>query len=108
MLYWESLGDAYAERGSYNSAIRVFEKILEMQPDNLYAKLQIAITKTTIRMFNEAINDFEDLLTQKENYLPGLKGAAEAHIGMANNLKTQYRFGRAKYHLQKAINMLER
>lgn len=108
MIYWESLGDAYAERGSYNSAIRVFQKILEMQPDNLYAKLQIALIKTTIRMYSEAIGDFDIILKDNDNYLPALKGAAEAHIGMANNLKLEYRFGRAKYHLQMALNMLQR
>lgn len=50
MIYWESLGDAYAERGSYNSAIRVFQKILEMQPDNLYAQLQVALMKVVSYM----------------------------------------------------------
>lgn len=44
--YWESLGDAYAGRGSYNSAIRVFQKILELSPENNYALLQIASVKT--------------------------------------------------------------
>lgn len=108
MIYWESLGDAYAERGSYNSAIRVFQKILEMQPDNLYAKLQIALIRTTIRMYVDAIEDFNEILKTNENYLPALKGVAEAHIGMANNLKLEYLFGRAKYHFQMAINMLQR
>lgn len=46
MVYWESLGDAYAARGSYNSAIRVFQKILELSPSNSYAQLQIALIKT--------------------------------------------------------------
>lgn len=46
MNYWESLGDAYSERGSYYSAIRVFQKILEMCPSNIYAKLQIALLKS--------------------------------------------------------------
>jgi len=49
MVYWESLGDAYAARGSYNSAIRVFQKILELSPDNSYALLQIASIKTVRR-----------------------------------------------------------
>lgn len=46
MVYWESLGDAYAARGSYNSAIRVFQKILEFTPENSYALLQLASIKT--------------------------------------------------------------
>lgn len=44
-VYWECLGDAYAERGSYNSAMKVFQKILIMQPSNVYAKFQIATMK---------------------------------------------------------------
>lgn len=48
MVYWESLGDAYTGRGSYNSGIRVFQKILELAPDNCYAMLQIAVIKTVI------------------------------------------------------------
>lgn len=50
MVYWESLGDAYAARGSYNSAIRVFQKILELSPSNCYAQLQIALIKTVIEL----------------------------------------------------------
>ncbi|XP_073812213.1 tetratricopeptide repeat protein 37 [Musca autumnalis] len=108
MIYWESLGDAYAARGSYNSAIRVYQKILEMDPDNVYAKLQMALIKTTIRMYSEAIEDFNNLLKEHEDYLPALKGAAEAHIGLANFLNQEYRYGRAKDHFQMAINMLQR
>ncbi|XP_067630792.1 tetratricopeptide repeat protein 37 isoform X2 [Eurosta solidaginis] len=108
MNYWESLGDAYAERGSYNSAIRVFQKIIEMSADNIYAKLQIALIKSTIRMYPEAIAEFDDLLLSHPDYLPGLKGAAEAHIGLANNLKLQHLYGRCKEHLQLAINHLQR
>ncbi|XP_053963021.1 tetratricopeptide repeat protein 37 [Anastrepha ludens] len=108
MHYWESLGDAYAERGSYNSAIRVFQKILEMNPHNIYAKLQIALIKSTVRMYPEAIAEFDELLRTHPDYLPGLKGAAEAHIGLANNLKLEHLYGRCKYHLQMAVNHLQR
>uniref|UniRef100_A0A1A9UF77 Tetratricopeptide repeat protein 37 n=1 Tax=Glossina austeni TaxID=7395 RepID=A0A1A9UF77_GLOAU len=90
MIYWESLGDAYAERGSYNSAIRVFQKILEMQPDNLYAQLQVALMKVTTRMYSESIENFDRLLKSNNDYLPALKGAAEAHLGLANYLKSEY------------------
>ncbi|BFG04386.1 tetratricopeptide repeat protein 37 [Drosophila madeirensis] len=107
MVYWESLGDAYAARGSYNSAIRVFQKILELSPVNCYALLQIAVIKTTIRMYSEAIEDFDALLKLNSNYLPGLRGAAEAHIGMANNLKSQNLYGRAKQHFQSAVGHLQ-
>ncbi|XP_064547888.1 superkiller complex protein 3 [Drosophila montana] len=107
MAYWESLGDAYAARGSYNSSIRVFQKILELSPNNCYAKLQIGVIKTTIRMYPEAIADFDELLEEHPDYLPALKGAAEAHIGLAHNLKTQNLYGRAKDHFQLALGYLQ-
>ncbi|XP_011178747.2 tetratricopeptide repeat protein 37 [Zeugodacus cucurbitae] len=108
MNYWESLGDAYSERGSYYSAIRVFQKLLEMCPSNIYAKLQMALLKSTIRMYPEAIADFDELLQTHPDYLPGLKGAAEAHVGLANNMKLEHLYGRCKEHLQLAVNYLQR
>ncbi|XP_052840355.1 tetratricopeptide repeat protein 37 [Drosophila gunungcola] len=107
MVYWESLGDAYAARGSYNSAIRVFQKILELSPDNSYALLQIASIKTTIRMYSEAIEDYDTLLKLNPSYLPGLRGAAEAHIGLANSFKSQNLYGRSKQHFQLAVGHLQ-
>ncbi|XP_017066147.1 tetratricopeptide repeat protein 37 [Drosophila eugracilis] len=107
MVYWESLGDAYAARGSYNSAIRVFQKILELSPENSYALLQIASIKTTIRMYPEAIEDYDALLRMNPSYLPGLRGAAEAHFGMALSLKTQNLYGRSKEHFQLASGHLQ-
>ncbi|KAH8279293.1 hypothetical protein KR026_005491 [Drosophila bipectinata] len=108
MVYWESLGDAYAARGSYNSAIRVFQKILELTPENSYALLQLASIKTIIRMYPEAIEDFSTLLKLNPIYLPGLKGAAEAHIGLANSLKAQNLYGRAKDHWQLSVEYLQK
>ncbi|XP_033155918.1 tetratricopeptide repeat protein 37 [Drosophila mauritiana] len=105
--YWESLGDAYAGRGSYNSAIRVFQKILELSPENNYALLQIASVKTTIRMYTESIEDYDTLLKRNPSYLPGLRGAAEAHIGIANSLKSQNLYGRCKEHFQLALEHLQ-
>ncbi|KAH8372463.1 hypothetical protein KR093_011671 [Drosophila rubida] len=107
MVYWESLGDAYTGRGSYNSGIRVFQKILELSPGNCYAQLQLAAIKTTIRMYPEAIADFDLLLKEHPDYLPALKGVAEAHIGLANNLKAQNIYGRAKDNFQMAVARLQ-
>ncbi|XP_055859258.1 tetratricopeptide repeat protein 37 [Episyrphus balteatus] len=108
IVSWECLGDAYKERGSYNSSLRVFQKILELDPGNIYAKLQVALINMIIRNYAEAIEKFDELLTDHPDYLPGLKGAAESHIGLANNLKLEKRLGRSKYHLQQAVKYLER
>lgn len=59
-------------------------------------------------MYPEAIGDFASLLKLNPTYLPGLKGAAEAHIGLANSLKGQNLYGRAKEHWQLAADYLQR
>ena len=61
----------------------------------------------TIRKYEEAIEGFNQLLLQHSNCLPGLKGVAEAHIRLALNLTSDHRYGRAKYHLQMAMNRLQ-
>lgn len=59
-------------------------------------------------MHTEAIEGFDELLKDHPDYLPALKGAAEAHIGLANKLKMDNLLGRCKVHLQIALNHLQR
>lgn len=59
-------------------------------------------------MYPEAIADFDELLKQYPDYLPALRGAAEAHIGLAQNLKSQNLYGRAKDNFQMALEHLQR
>lgn len=59
-------------------------------------------------MYPDAISDFHELLKVHPDYLPALKGAAEAHIGLANTLIAQNIYGRAKDHFQLAVGHLQR
>lgn len=59
-------------------------------------------------MYPDAIADFDVLLKDHPDYLPALKGAAEAHIGFANTLRAQNIYGRAKDHFQLAMGYLQR
>lgn len=61
-----------------------------------------------MRMYAESIEDYNQLLEEHPDYLPALKGVAEAHLGMVNNLKQDYRYGAAREHLQMAIDRLQR
>lgn len=45
-MYLEALADAYQQRGSYNSAMKVNEKILQLDKNNLIAKYQVASLRT--------------------------------------------------------------
>lgn len=61
-----------------------------------------------MRMYVEAIEDYNLLLEEYPDYMPALKGGAEAHLGLVNCLKQDYRYGTARDHLQLAINLLQR
>ncbi|XP_055387036.1 tetratricopeptide repeat protein 37 [Condylostylus longicornis] len=108
ILYWEILAEVYHERGSYNSAMKVFQKILEQNPDHKYAKLQVATIKCTMGLYNESIEDFSELLLVDDQYLPAIKGIAEAHYQLANHLLHENLFGRCKSNLQIAIDHLQK
>lgn len=107
VIYWENLADAYFERGSFNSAMKVYEKIVSIDPKNNYAKLQIAIIKSITSMDYDAIKCFDELIELNPDYIPARKGAAEAHLNLAKYNPSSKLFGRAKDHLQRAIGHLE-
>lgn len=104
---WESLADSYFGRGSYTSALKVFEKSVELNPENSYAKLQIARIKFILQQFRESIADYESLLKSIPDYLPALKGIAESHFGRAVYLHENHRTGRARDHCQEALMYLQ-
>jgi superkiller protein 3 len=105
---WEGLGDAYLARGSYNSALKVFEKSVELNPLNNYAQLQIAKIKYVLQQYQESIADYEELLELMPDYIPALKGIAESHFGRAYYLYENHRTGRARDHCQQILAYLER
>lgn len=49
---WECLGDAYYARGAYTSALKCYQKCLEMNPSSVYAALQIAYIKQVMLIKN--------------------------------------------------------
>lgn len=105
---WEGLADTYTQRGSFSSALKVYQKICELSPGHVYAQLQVATIKTTLQMYSEAIETFEQLLAKQPNYLPALKGIADAHLGMASKYLEQRLIGRSRQHAEQAVNHLIR
>lgn len=103
---WEGLADAYMKRGSFNSALKVYQKICELNADNAYPKLQVANIRTTLKLFREAIASYEELLNDSPDYLPALKGIADAHLGIARQYSEERLIGRSKVHAEDAIRYL--
>lgn len=104
---WEGLADAYRQRGSLNSALKVYEKCLEMgSAQSQYARLQVANVKTVLGQHLEAVDDFTELLREDANFMPGLKGMAEAHMGLAKHNLDRRLFGRSRHHLGEAVRFV--
>ncbi|XP_053691442.1 tetratricopeptide repeat protein 37 [Sabethes cyaneus] len=100
---WEGLADAYMGRGSFNSAMRVFEKTAELSPDNLYPLLQLANIKNILKQNNEALELFGKLLKNNNDYFPAVKGIAESHVGLCYSYLDQRLIGKSHEHAQHAV-----
>ncbi|CAO1345988.1 unnamed protein product [Diamesa serratosioi] len=105
---WEGLADAYLARGSYSSAQKVFQKNVQLDKNNFYAKLQIARIKYILQQYIESIEDYQQLLQDLPDYLPALKGIAESHLGKAYYLLEKRLIGRARVHAQDSLNYLQK
>lgn len=103
---WEGLADAYMKRGSFNSALKVYQKVCELNKDNAYPRLQVANIRTTLKLFKEAIASYEDLLNDCPDYVPALKGIADAHLGIARQYMEERLIGRGKVHAEEAQRYL--
>lgn len=103
---WEGLADAYFQRGSYNSALKVYQKISEIDPLSLYPKLQVANIKTILKFHKDAIVCYVDLLKEQPEFVPALSGMAEAHLGLCYYYLPQRLLGRCKHHAEEAVKFL--
>uniref|UniRef100_A0A182SEK3 Uncharacterized protein n=1 Tax=Anopheles maculatus TaxID=74869 RepID=A0A182SEK3_9DIPT len=105
---WEGLADAYLGRGSYSSALKLFEKITERNPTNPYPVLQLANIKNTVKLHSEGLLLFEQLLAQHEDYFPAIKGIADSHMGLCFYSLSQRLVGRSRDHAQLCVEYLTR
>ena len=78
----ESLADAYFQRGSYTSALKAYERVLEVK-SGLYPRLQIASIKLKLGYFGESKTALKEILDQDPTYVPALKVMAECLLCQA-------------------------
>lgn len=105
---WEGLANSYLKRGSYSSALKVYQKICELNENDNYAHLQVANIRTSLRLFKDAIASYEQLLAKEPNYIPAMQGIATAHLGIAHKFLNERLVGRSKAHVEEAIGYLIR
>uniref|UniRef100_A0A914WE84 Tetratricopeptide repeat domain 37 n=1 Tax=Plectus sambesii TaxID=2011161 RepID=A0A914WE84_9BILA len=67
---WELLGDAYEARGAYESAVKCFERVVALRPDDCaYAKTRAAAIDVHVGDFEAAIDTCRAVLAQQPDQL---------------------------------------
>ena len=97
---WESLSDAYASRGSYNAALKAYDKTIRLEEEanqeatprtgiGLYARLQIATIKHKLGHYSDAVTDLKNILHEVSGYVPALKILGETLLDQAKDFLDQ-------------------
>ncbi|CAD6233381.1 GSCOCG00007165001-RA-CDS [Cotesia congregata] len=86
---WESLADAYWARGAHTSALKSYQRALDLSPGSLYPMIQLANIKLV-----------------KQRYILALKGLAETCLGLAKESASKQLLGRARRNCQQAIDCI--
>ncbi|NWR38286.1 TTC37 protein, partial [Tachuris rubrigastra] len=71
---WESLGEAYLNRGSYSTALKSFRRASELNPGLMYSIYRAAALEQILGKYENAIATYQQILKKTENYVPALKG----------------------------------
>ena len=87
---WEALADAYMARGSFVAARKAFEKVVSLEGDQVYSRLMIADIKQRLGHHQEAVVDYQLLLTTEPDYLPALRGLGETYLALAAQYLSQF------------------
>ncbi|NXK98466.1 TTC37 protein, partial [Formicarius rufipectus] len=71
---WETLGEAYMNRGSYATALKSFRRASELNPGLMYSIYRAAALEQILGRYENAIATYQQILKKTENYVPALKG----------------------------------
>ncbi|CAG5092823.1 Similar to TTC37: Tetratricopeptide repeat protein 37 (Homo sapiens) [Cotesia congregata] len=103
---WESLADAYWARGAHTSALKSYQRALDLSPGSLYPMIQLANIKLVLGRHDEAKEAFIQVLSQEQRYILALKGLAETCLGLAKESASKQLLGRARRNCQQAIDCI--
>lgn len=79
-----------------------------MDQESFYPHLQIATVKHLCGDYEESVSEFRIVLERNQDYLPSLKGHAEACLSLVKHFLSQNLNGRAGDLCQEAVNSLVR
>ncbi|XP_039575264.1 tetratricopeptide repeat protein 37 isoform X2 [Passer montanus] len=100
---WESLGEAYFNRGSYSTALKSFRKASELNPGLVYSIYRAAALEQILGKYENAIATYQQILKKTENYVPALKGLGECYLMLARSALHNYLDRKAVNYIEQAL-----
>ncbi|XP_023800448.1 tetratricopeptide repeat protein 37 isoform X2 [Cyanistes caeruleus] len=100
---WESLGEAYMNRGSYSTALKSFRKASELNPELVYSIYRAAALEQILGKYESAIATYQEILKKTENYVPALKGLGECYFMLAKTALDNYFDRKAVDYIEQAL-----
>ncbi|KFQ21828.1 Tetratricopeptide repeat protein 37, partial [Merops nubicus] len=105
---WESLGEAYLGRGSYLAALKCFRKASELNPELLYSVSQAAAVEQILGQYDKARASYQEILKNKEDYVPALKGLGECCLMLARLALENFADRKAVDYIEQALESFTR
>ncbi len=103
---WECLADAYLSRGSFESALKAYHRVVQLEQLSPYPSVRIVLIYLRTGQYAEALTSCRSLLQLKPDYGPARVLLGEAHLLCANRFWSEARFARALTHLRSALREL--
>ncbi|XP_041278143.1 tetratricopeptide repeat protein 37 isoform X4 [Onychostruthus taczanowskii] len=100
---WESLGEAYFNRGSYSTALKSFRKASELNPGLVYSIYRAAALEQILGKYENAIATYQQILKKTEDYVPALKGLGECYLMLARSALHNYLDRKAVDYIEQAL-----
>ncbi|KAL3220054.1 hypothetical protein MRX96_030128 [Rhipicephalus microplus] len=105
---WECLGEAYLMRESLGAALLCFKKCLDADPKDLFSLYQTAAIKSRQGLHKEAADNFQEALEVNSEYIPAIKGLAEARLALVREHLEQGLCGLGLQYCQQALDTAAR
>ncbi|KAJ8681556.1 hypothetical protein QAD02_017348 [Eretmocerus hayati] len=103
---WECLADAYLARGAHLSALKSYERALQLNPESIYSMTQLAHIKLLVGQLASARADFSSILLKSEDNVVALKGLAESCFKLGKEHFASQLLARARDDFQESLDSL--
>ena len=105
LICWENLGLAYSHSGKYTAALKAFGRALELDPTSVYSIIESGRVQHKLRMFPEAIIEFDKALLCIPNHQPTIRYLMSSLYAYSIECHQLGAFGRAVDQLCRGLKL---